>query len=128
MSTIAAPVTAPLAGFGRAEQSIRPTTRLRLTARGRRVLAGVVSLPLAVAIAFAGIAGGSAIASGERATGTSFETITVASGDTLWAIASAVAPGEDPREAMDEIIRLNNLPSGALVSGQRLAIPARYTD
>jgi hypothetical protein len=53
-----------------------PATRLRLTARGRRVLTAVAALPAAAALAVAMISGGSALAS--RDTGApvgSFQTV-----------------------------------------------------
>ncbi|WP_309129093.1 LysM peptidoglycan-binding domain-containing protein [Microbacterium sp.] len=103
-------------------------TRLRLTARGRRVLLAVASAPLAAGVVFSALAGGSAIASGEQAPATSFETVTVMPGDTLWSIAADAAPDADPREVIDDIMRLNSLPSGMVQTGTTLALPAEYTD
>ncbi|MFE6736828.1 LysM peptidoglycan-binding domain-containing protein [Microbacterium sp. NPDC057650] len=103
-------------------------TRLRMTRRGRRVLSALVAAPIAFGIAYAGIAGGSALASGEHAAPVDFETVLVMPGDTLWSIAGEVAPGTDPRDVIDEISSLNNLHGGALQVGQVLAIPTRYTE
>jgi hypothetical protein len=105
-----------------------PTTRLRLTVRGRRVLATVVALPIAVAIAFGAVSGGSALASRDAGApvGT-FEEVTVMAGDSLWGIAQEVAPSADPRDVVDAIMRLNALDGVALSAGQRLAIPAEYS-
>ena len=50
-------ITAQPTAFG------APRTRLRLTVRGRRVLATLAALPAAVALAWAVIGGGSALAS-----------------------------------------------------------------
>jgi hypothetical protein len=47
----------------------------------------------------------------------------VREGDTLWAIASQVAPGEDPREIVDEIERLNDGLAGPLIVGRSLILP-----
>ncbi|PRA78639.1 LysM peptidoglycan-binding domain-containing protein [Microbacterium sp. MYb66] len=107
--------------------SARPATRLRLTARGRGVLLAFASVPLAVGIAFAAISGGSAVASGEDAAVVSVETVTVMPGETLWSIATEVAPDADPREVIGEISRMNLLRGGELQIGQKLAIPAQYT-
>jgi LysM repeat protein len=107
--------------------SARPATRLRLTARGRGVLLALASVPLAVGIAFAAISGGSAVASGEDAAVVSVETVTVMPGETLWSIATEVAPDADPREVIGEISRMNLLRGGELQIGQKLAIPAQYT-
>ncbi|WP_460797662.1 LysM peptidoglycan-binding domain-containing protein [Microbacterium sp. GXF0217] len=108
--------------------SIRPSaavTRLRLTARGRRVLLALAALPLAVGLAFAVLSGGSAYAGGEEVTA-SFETVTVMPGDTLWSIAEEIAPGVDPREVVDGLQKLNLLEGGTLMIGDELAIPAAY--
>ncbi len=106
----------------------RPATRLRLTARGRRVVLAVASVPLAIGIAFAALSGGSAVASGEEVATASFETVTVMPGDTLWTIAESIAPGADPRDVIGDITRLNLLQGGALQIGQELAIPAEYSE
>ncbi|MFJ6654435.1 LysM peptidoglycan-binding domain-containing protein [Microbacterium sp. NPDC091313] len=107
--------------------STTPVTRLRITARGRRVLAAVVSLPVVVAIALAVLGGGSALASGEQgAPQGTFAEVTVMSGDSLWSIAQEVAPAADPRDVVDAIRRLNALDSSSVSAGQRLAIPTEY--
>ena len=49
-------------------------------------------------------------------------------GDTLWSIASSIAPEADPRDVIGEITRMNLLRGGELQVGQELALPARYTD
>lgn len=104
-----------------------PTTRLRLTARGRRVFAFVAALPVVIALAIAVVGGGAALASNETgvASGT-FTEITVMSGETLWSIAEDVAPDSDPRDVVAEITRLNALENGSVAAGQRIAIPAAY--
>lgn len=101
-------------------------TRLRITARGRRVLAALVALPVAAAIAFAVLSGGSALASGEQTTGNTFATVTVQPGDTLWSIAGEVAPNADPRDVVAKISQLNLVDGGVIEVGQHLAIPAEY--
>jgi Tfp pilus assembly protein FimV len=105
-----------------------PHTRLRLTVRGRRVFAGLAALPVVAGLAVAAIAGGgAAIGADEPAPADAFETITVLSGDSLWTIAESIAPGHDPRDVVDAITELNQLPGGALVAGHELAIPAEFT-
>ncbi|MDJ1115040.1 LysM peptidoglycan-binding domain-containing protein [Microbacterium dauci] len=107
---------------------IRPTTRLRLTVRGRRVLAAIAAMPAVVALAIAIVSSGGALASGELgAPADSFETVTVLPGDSLWSIAEAVAPAHDPRDVVDGIMTLNALSSPVLDAGQSLAIPAEFT-
>lgn len=106
----------------------RPSTRLRLTARGRRAVLAIAALPLAAGIGFAALSGGSAIASNDDVATASFATVAVMPGDTLWSIAESIAPGADPREVIGDITRLNMLQGGALQIGQELAIPAQYSE
>ncbi|WP_179559605.1 LysM peptidoglycan-binding domain-containing protein [Microbacterium sp. AK009] len=104
-------------------------TRLRLTARGRRVLAFLAALPAVVALSVAMISGGSALATrADGATVGSFDTVTVQAGDSLWAIAERVAPAADPRDVVAAFSRLNGLDAGLVSAGQELAIPAEYAD
>ena len=103
------------------------STRLRLTLRGRRVLATLAAIPAVVAISLAMVSGGSALASRDAGTSAeSFSTVTVSFGDTLWSIAETVAPEADPRDVIDAIVRLNALEGVSLEAGQSLAIPAEY--
>jgi Tfp pilus assembly protein FimV len=107
--------------------SAAPATRLRLTARGRRVLTAMAALPAVVAIAFAVFGGSAALASAQNgAPAESFTEITVMSGESLWSIAQDVAPDADPRDVVEAIARLNVLESSTVSAGQRLAIPTEY--
>lgn len=102
-------------------------TRLRLTARGRRLLAVFAALPAVIALGFAIVSGGSALATlDDGAPADSFSTVTVSHGDTLWSIAEEVAPQADPRDVVDAILRLNALDGAAISAGQSLAIPVDY--
>lgn len=110
-----------------AAPALTPVTRLRLTSRGRRVVAFLASLPAIAALSIAIVSGGGALASGEQgASADSFATVTVLPGDTLWTIAQDVAPSADPRDVVDAIMRLNALGSAQLDAGETLAIPAEY--
>jgi Tfp pilus assembly protein FimV len=102
------------------------TTRLRLTTRGRRVLALLAALPAVIAVTFAVVSGGSAIAARDAGAAASFSTVTVTYGDTLWSIAERVAPAEDPRDVIDAFARLNALSGGTLSIGDELAVPVEY--
>ncbi|MFT4306656.1 MAG: LysM peptidoglycan-binding domain-containing protein [Microbacterium sp.] len=105
------------------------STRLRLTARGRRVLAALAAAPVVVAVALAVLGNVPAAASGDDgAAAGAFETVTVSAGDTLWSIAEDVAPDADPRDVVDAIMRLNALDDATVIAGERLAIPAQYAD
>ena len=100
-----------------------PVGTLHLTARGRRVITAL-ALVLALAV---GLVGGRAMASGPvagPAEGIAVDVYTVGSGETLWSIAaSLVEPGADVRDAVDGLVRLNELPSTALAAGQQLLVP-----
>jgi LysM domain len=48
---------------------------------------------------------------------------TVKPGDTLWSIAHRIAPGQDPRPVVDELIAANHL-QGSLQAGQAIDLPA----
>ncbi len=103
--------------------------RLRLTRRGRGVLAALAATPIVIALAIAILGNGAAIASREDgAAAGSFQTVTVSAGDTLWLIAEEVAPDSDPRDVVDAIMRLNALDDPTVIAGERLAIPGQYTE
>ncbi len=100
--------------------------RLRITRRGRIVLF-LLTAAIAVGIA-AGIvlAAGSAEASSDVGS-TSFDYVQVGSGESLWDVATSIAPDADPRDVVAEIMTLNLLESPDLQPGQRLAVPAAYS-
>ena len=104
-----------------------PATRLRPTVRGRRVLAAVAALPAVLALGYAIIGRGAALASRDAgAPAGAFTTVTVSAGDSLWSIAEEIAPSEDPRDVVSAIVRLNGLDGVMIESGQRIAIPTEY--
>ncbi|ACQ80682.1 Peptidoglycan-binding LysM [Beutenbergia cavernae DSM 12333] len=113
MTTIA--VAAP----GRASAPVSDGGHVRLTARGRRVLV-VAALVLAAGV---GAVGGRAVASTEVEP-PSYETVTVTTGDTLWAIAERVAtPDQDVRDVVASLVRINELDSVDLIAGQSILVP-----
>lgn len=111
-----------------ANVSTTPTTRLRITARGRKVLAAVVAAPIVAVLGVAALsAGGSAVATGSSVT-TEFDYLTVQSGQSLWSIAESIAPQSDPRDVIAEIRSLNQLSTSSVQPGQRIAVPADLAD
>jgi LysM repeat protein len=52
--------------------------------------------------------------------------VTVQSGDSLWSVASRLAPKADPRDVIADLVNLNGLSSAVVTPGQQLAIPAQY--
>jgi hypothetical protein len=102
--------------------------RLRITARGRKVLAVVIALPVIATLGLlAMFGGGSAIATGS-ATTADFDYLTVQAGQSLWGIAEKIAPEADPRDVIAEIMSLNQLHESSVQPGQRIAIPADLAD
>lgn len=96
------------------------TGRMRLTTRGRRVL---VALGFAVSIAVGGGAGALVYQSAPEPVDR-VDTVVVQPGESLWVIASGVTdPGQDVREVVDQIKRLNGLQGAAVHAGQELAVP-----
>jgi hypothetical protein len=47
----------------------------------------------------------------------------VSAGDTLWKIASELAPNQDPRDFITQLVELNKLTSASVTPGQRLLLP-----
>ena len=115
----AAQVPGPSSGEWGAPDAPAP---LRLTERGRRVVAGLsisIGLCIAAGTAVTVELGG---ADGElQLAGVS--TVVVQPGDTLWDIARSVAPEEDPRAVVDAIVELNGLHSVDLMPGAELQLP-----
>jgi hypothetical protein len=97
-----------------------PRARVRLTRRGRVVL---TLLLLALVLALFTVFSGYSAATGEPGDRVPTTTVVVGEGDTLWAIASAVAEPGRTREVVHEIQKLNSLPGPELVEGQELAVP-----
>ncbi len=100
-------------------RDLAPATRpLRLTRRGVVVLAALVAT---LAGALLWVAAVSAPASVAAPAGV--HSVTVRSGDTLWSIASRVAPTRDPRAEVAALRGANHLGEADLVPGQHLRVP-----
>ncbi|AYF96800.1 LysM peptidoglycan-binding domain-containing protein [Protaetiibacter intestinalis] len=99
--------------------------RLRLTRRGRVVVGALLATPIAAVLAVSALSPAQA---GSTPSTASFDYITVASGESLWDLAAWIAPDADPREVVDDLVELNQLGSSHVQPGQRLAIPAVYSD
>lgn len=102
--------------------------RLRLTRRGRIVLIGLpLFLLVAILMSLAGFLNAPAKAADSAAdlSATPTVSVTVQSGESLWAIATAVAPERDPRDVIADIVQLNNLDAGRVMPGQQLFVPSK---
>lgn len=130
---------------GRRGAQTTSTTPLRMTARARRLLAGLALL-CCIAVGVVAVDVLSAVvpftpsdsyAAQERPyvgpsgrqTGSgglvpsAGSSITVGAGDTLWSLADQVDPDADPRDVIAAIMSLNELSSPTLQPGQVLRLP-----
>lgn len=101
---------------------------LRLTRRGQFVFFGLPLILLAaLVLSLAGFLNAPAKAadSASELTLTPTVTVTVQPGESLWAIAGAVAPERDPRDVVADIVQLNNLGAARVIPGQQLYVPSK---
>lgn len=101
-----------------------------LTRRGRlaRTLL-VLSLSVVLGAGFAMNAGAGDALSAAKINGSSdaksYVVVTVASGETLWSLASAMADGGDVQALVAEIASANSLKGVDVTAGQKLRIPVK---
>ena len=93
---------------------------LRLTVRGRRVVALLALLPIVIAFVLFSTRAAQADAAGPKTA-----VIKVESGQSLWDVAVAIAPNEDPRSTIWTIKALNGLETSEVQEGQALIIPVK---
>ncbi len=93
---------------------------VRLTRRGRAVVFAVALLVVLVV----GVVGASMAGASGKGEALRTHTVTVASGMTLWDLASQAAHGGDVLDMEQEIKDLNGLSDGMLIVGQTLRIPS----
>ena len=103
-------------------------TRVRLTRRGRIVVAGLITVSVVLVAALAWLAGtarADAAGSGvpARAVYHSLRSVTVLPGESLWSIATQYEPASDPRSVIQEIIDLNALSGTSVQPGEHLWLP-----
>ncbi len=96
------------------------TTTLRLTRRGRIAVLLAALLTLAVLVV---ALSPSTTATGEAGDQVPTHTVTVQPGDTLWELATDANPNGDLRQTVDDIMRLNSLPTAHLPMGSEIAVP-----
>ena len=101
-------------------QSVRPAqTGMKLTVRGRRVVALLALLPIVVAFFLM-----STRAAQADQAGPTTAVVKVEAGQSLWDVAVAIAPNEDPRSTIWTIKALNGLETSEVQAGQALIVPA----
>ena len=104
----------------RAVPTAAPRGEVRLTRRGRFV---VFVAALLFVLGAALFLGATSVATNDAGTDQPTEAVMVGEGDTLWAIASDLAPDGEVREMVATIKELNALDSAMLVAGQTLYVP-----
>lgn len=103
-------------------------SKLHLTRRGRVVFTILAAIPLLVIVGLLVLNGGQASAGDGSTSGapTTFQTVTIEPGESLWQVAEDQAPNTDPREFVQDVVTLNNLDGSAVQAGQQIAIPTKY--
>ena len=102
-------------------QTVRPANSgLKLTVRGRRVVALLALLPIVVAFFLMSTRAAQADQSGPTTA-----IVKVEAGQSLWDVAVAIAPNEDPRSTIWTIKALNGLDTSEVQEGQGLIIPVK---
>jgi LysM domain len=132
--TVAAGSPAVLAGVvvGSPRATARPAsgdtrTRLRLTRRGRIVVAAlvIVGATMAALLITLLVSGGAQATNHGVARGgyQGMRQVVVQPGQTLWSIAAAAEPSADPRTVIQEIMTANALAGSGISAGQQLWVP-----
>ena len=129
MSTIGFHDTAHFSAPVRPVRPVQAARRepIRLNRRGRLFFGSLLVLPIIAVAYFLGLGASQAGADSTVST-TSFEQVTVMPGDTLWNIATTIAPNADTQQVIADIVSLNQLETATVQPGQRLAIPAEYSN
>ena len=101
---------------------------VRLTRRGRRVVAALVIavVIVAVTVLWMSVAGSVQASSHGSAQGSPYQGMTqvvVRPGQTVWSIAAAAEPSENPWAVVQQIINVNALSSANVQAGQLLWVP-----
>ena len=100
------------------------TVPLRLTRRGRVVVAVAAALLLAVlSLVIAASAQATSQPAPSGAAQRSLAQVTVRPGQSLWSVAENADPGADTRAVIQQIVELNGLTGDVVVAGQRLWVP-----
>ena len=99
-------------------------TPVRLTRRGRIVIAAVAALLVTIVLLIASeVAQAANHSVPARAAEQDLTQVVVRPGQSLWSVAEAADPEEDTRLVIQQIIDLNGLTGDVIVAGQRLWVP-----
>ena len=100
-----------------------PPRPVRLTHRGRVVVAIVGVLVAAGAFVAAATAAQATSGSAARSSASGAEKVIVRPGDTLWSIARSADPGADTRTIVQRILQANRISGASIMPGQSLLVP-----
>jgi len=101
-----------------------PVTPLRLTRRGRVVVATAAALLVTVVcLLLAGVAQATNHGPSPRAARQNLVQVVVHPGQSLWSVAESADPGQDTRAVIQQIIDLNSLNGDTVFAGQQLWVP-----
>lgn len=98
------------------------TSTQSVNAAGRRFVRSATIVAVATLAAIGFVNGQAATATNEQSKA-EFTYVTVLAGQSLWQIAADVAPTEDPRDFIADVVSLNALTTADVVPGQRIALP-----
>ena len=119
-----APVTAPPPAALPIPARQQARTPLRLTRRGRVVVAAAtVLLVAALSLIAAGAAQAISRSAAPRPAGRASVQVVVRPGQSLWSVAESADPNADTRLVIQRIIELNALSGNTVFAGQRLWVP-----
>ena len=93
---------------------------IRLTRRGRRVVALLAIIPIALTFLLIGMR--SAVAT-DGTVQSETQSVVVKPGQSLWDVAVAISPNTDPRETIWLIQQLNTMETSEVLAGQALIVP-----
>jgi hypothetical protein len=97
---------------------------VRLTSRGRAVMAGLVAAVAVCAGLLLAAGGAAAVSHGSPGAGyQGMRQVVVKPGQTLWSIASTAEPTADPQAVIQQILTANSLPGSTIHAGQVLWVP-----
>ena len=95
---------------------------IRLTRRGRRVVAFLVLIPVVVAF---WLIGAKVAEASDSASAQTTSTVVVKPGQSLWDVATSINSDRDPRETIWMIQQLNGMQTSEVLAGQELIVPTR---
>jgi nucleoid-associated protein YgaU len=122
--TLPRPAPAPLVSAWHLAPPSSKASPLRLTRRGRIVVAVMAAFLVAgLSLAVAGAAQATGHFTSSRSGSPNLTRVVVRPGQTLWSVAQTADPNADPRQIIQQIAQLNALTSETLAVGQRLWVP-----